>query len=146
MKNLKLEKLKNKNKTSEIYTQELTDSSFILNLKNRNNSKKDNKNIYLDSESLYENNILLKREINKLKKELMQIKAENQRKENEINKRDKLLETAIEGSDEENIIINNILLNWNKKSNFNLRKRENEYIESFKKIFSLKEKKLPTTK
>ena len=36
--------------------------------------------------------------------------------------------------------------NWNKKSNFNLRKRENEYIESFKTIFSLKEKKLPTTK
>ena len=126
--------IQNKNKTSEIYTQELTDSSFILNLKNRNNSKKDNKNIYLDSESLYENNILLKREINKLKKELMQIKAENQRKENEINKRDKLLETAIEGSDEENIIINNILLNGNNTLGKNIKK--NNYISKFKKQYS----------
>ena len=126
--------IQNKNKTSEIYTQELTDSSFILNLKNRNNSKKDNKNIYLDSESLYENNILLKREINKLKKEIMQIKAENQRKENEINKRDKLLETAIEGSDEENIIINNILLNGNNTLGKNIKK--NNYISKFKKQYS----------
>ena len=41
---------------------------------------------------------------------------------------------------------NNLLNeNWNKKSNFHLNKKENEYIASFKKIFSLKEKKSPTS-
>ena len=64
----------------------------------------------------------------------MRIKAENQRKENEINKRDKLLETAIEGSDEENIIINNILLNGNNTLGKNIKK--NNYISKFKKQYS----------
>ena len=36
--------------------------------------------------------------------------------------------------------------NWNKKSNFKLNKKENEYIHSFKQIFSLKEKKIPLSK
>ena len=37
---------------------------------------------------------------------------------------------------------NNLLNeNWNKKSNFNLNKKENEYIKTFKQTFSVKEKK-----
>ena len=54
----------------DLYIQDNTDSSLILNTKNRANSKKD-KSSYHDAETLYETNINLKREINKLKNEIL---------------------------------------------------------------------------
>ena len=125
----------NLNTKNDLYTQENTDSSLILNLKNRNNSRKE-KSSYHDAESLYDINIQLKTEINKLKKELMQIKAENQRKENELLKKDKLLQNAFDKGIDENIEINNFLNNDN--NNIFLEKdiKKNNYITKFKKQYN----------
>ena len=142
----------NPNNKNDICIQENTDNSILLlNLKNRHNSRKE-KISYHDSESLYENNIHLKTEINKLKKDLMQIKAENQRKENDLIKKDKLLQNAFDKGINENMEINNILINNNniflekdiKKNNymFKFRKQYNElknkYNEKLEEIDELK--------
>ena len=142
----------NSNNKNDLYIPENTDnSSLLFNLKNRCNSKKE-KISYHDSESLYENNIHLKTEINKLKKDLMQIKAENQRKENDLIKKDKLLQNAFDKGIDENMEIHNILINNNniflekdiKKSNYisKFRKQYNElknkYNEKLEEIIELK--------
>ena len=62
--------ISNQMNKKDLYIQESTDASLILNTRNRANSKKD-KSSYLDTESLYETNIHLKREINKFKKEIL---------------------------------------------------------------------------
>jgi len=119
-----------------LYTQDNTDNSLILDIKNRANSKKD-KSSYHDAETLYETNIHLKREINKLKKELMHIKAENQRKENELIKKDKLLLTAFDKGIDENLELNTILNN-NENNNILLEKdiKKNNYITKFRKQYN----------
>ena len=126
----------NSNNKNDLYYQENTDSSLILNLKNRNNSKKE-KISYHDSESLYESNIHLKTEINKLKKELIQTKAENQRKENELMRRDKLLQNAFDKGIDEDKVINNYLISENNNNIF-LEKdiKKNNYISKFKKQYN----------
>ena len=128
--------IQNSNNKNDLYYQENTDSSLILNLKNRNNSKKE-KISYHDSESLYESNIHLKTEINKLKKELIQTKAENQRKENELMRRDKLLQNAFDKGIDEDKVINNYLISENNNNIF-LEKdiKKNNYISKFKKQYS----------
>ena len=127
--------ISNLNNKNDLYTQENTDNSLLLNLKTRNNSKKD-KILYHDNESLYESNIQLKTEINKLKKELMQLKAENQRKENELIKKDKLLQNAFDKGIDEDNIINNIVLNDN--NNIFLEKdiKKNNFISKFRKQYN----------
>ena len=127
--------ISNLNNKNDLYTQENTDNSLLLNLKTRNNSKKD-KTLYHDNESLYESNIQLKTEINKLKKELMQLKAENQRKENELIKKDKLLQNAFDKGIDEDNIINNIVLNDN--NNIFLEKdiKKNNFISKFRKQYN----------
>ena len=135
--------ISNPNNKNDICNPENNDSSLILNLKLRNNSKKE-KIFYKDSESLYESNIHLKTEINKLKKELMQTKAENQRKENELIKKDKLLQNAFDkGIDvNDDNIRNKILMNDNINNNNNnnifLEKdiKKNSYISKFKKQYN----------
>lgn len=125
----------NPNNKNDLYIPENTDnSSLLLNFKNRCNSKKE-KISYHDSESLYENNIHLKTEINKLKKDLMQIKAENQRKENDLIKKDKLLQNAFDKGIDENMEIHNILINNN---NIFLEKdiKKNNYISKFRKQYN----------
>ena len=128
-----IQNISNKN---DLYYQENTDSSLILNIKHRNNSRKE-KSLYHDSESLYESNIHLKTEINKLKKELMQTKAENQRKENELLRRDKLLQNAFDKGIDEDKVINNYLINEN-NNNIILEKniKKNNYISKFKKQYN----------
>ena len=127
--------ISNINNKNDLYTQENTDNSLLLNLKTRNNSKKD-KILYHDNESLYESNIQLKTEINKLKKELMQLKAENQRKESELIKKDKLLQNAFDKGIDEDNIINNIVLNDN--NNIFLEKdiKKNNFISKFRKQYN----------
>ena len=127
--------ISNINNKNDLYTQENTDNSLLLNLKTRNNSKKD-KTLYHDNESLYESNIQLKTEINKLKKELMQLKAENQRKESELIKKDKLLQNAFDKGIDEDNIINNIVLNDN--NNIFLEKdiKKNNFISKFRKQYN----------
>ena len=120
----------------DLYIQDSTDASLILNTKNRANSKKD-KSSYHDAETLYEININLKREINKLKKEIMLIKAEIQRKDNELIKKDKLLQTAFDKGIDDNIEINTFLNN-NDNNNLFLEKdiKKNNYITKFRKQYN----------
>ena len=120
----------------DLYIQDSTDTSLILNTKNRANSKKD-KSSYHDAETLYEININLKREINKLKKEIMLIKAEIQRKDNELIKKDKLLQTAFDKGIDDNIEINTFLNN-NDNNNLFLEKdiKKNNYITKFRKQYN----------
>ena len=120
----------------DLYIQDSTDVSLILNTKNRANSKKD-KSSYHDAETLYEININLKREINKLKKEIMLIKAEIQRKDNELIKKDKLLQTAFDKGIDDNIEINTFLNN-NDNNNLFLEKdiKKNNYITKFRKQYN----------
>ena len=120
----------------DLYIQDSTDASLILNTKNRANSKKD-KSSYNDAETLYEININLKREINKLKKEIMLIKAEIQRKDNELIKKDKLLQTAFDKGIDDNIEINTFLNN-NDNNNLFLEKdiKKNNYITKFRKQYN----------
>ena len=120
----------------DLYIQDSTDASLILNTKIRANSKKD-KSSYHDAETLYEININLKREINKLKKEIMLIKAEIQRKDNELIKKDKLLQTAFDKGIDDNIEINTFLNN-NDNNNLFLEKdiKKNNYITKFKKQYN----------
>ena len=124
----------NSNNKNDLYSQD-TDNSLILNLKHRNNSKKE-KTIYHDNESLYENNIHLKTEINKLKKELIQTKAENQRKENELIKKDKLLQNAVDKGIDEDNIINNNLINDNNIIFLEKNIKKNNYISRFRKQYN----------
>ena len=125
----------------DLYIQDSTDASLILNTKNRANSKKD-KSSYHDAETLYEININLKREINKLKKEIMLIKAEIQRKDNELIKKDKLLQTAFDKGIDDNIEINTFLNN-NDNNNLFLEKdiKKNNYITKFRKQYNELKKK-----
>ena len=120
----------------DLYIQDSTDASLILNTKNRANSKKD-KSSYHDAETLYEININLKREINKLKKEIMLIKAEIQRKDNELIKKDKLLQTAFDKGIDDNIEIKTFLNN-NDNNNLFLEKdiKKNNYITKFRKQYN----------
>ena len=120
----------------DLYIQDSTDASLILNTKIRANSKKD-KSSYHDAETLYEININLKREINKLKKEIMLIKAEIQRKDNELIKKDKLLQTAFDKGIDDNIEINTFLNN-NDNNNLFLEKdiKKNNYITKFRKQYN----------
>ena len=120
----------------DLYIQDSTDASLILNTKNRANSKKD-KSSYHDAETLYEININLKREINKLKKEIMLIKAEIQRKDNELIKKDKLLQTVFDKGIDDNIEINTFLNN-NDNNNLFLEKdiKKNNYITKFRKQYN----------
>ena len=120
----------------DLYIQDSTDASLILNTKIRANSKKD-KSSYHDAETLYEININLKREINKLKKEIMLIKAEIQRKDNELIKKDKLLQTAFNKGIDDNIEINTFLNN-NDNNNLFLEKdiKKNNYITKFRKQYN----------
>ena len=120
----------------DLYIQDSTETSLILNTKNRANSKKD-KSSYHDAETLYEININLKREINKLKKEIMLIKAEIQRKDNELIKKDKLLQTAFDKGIDDNIEINTFLNN-NDNNNLFLEKdiKKNNYITKFRKQYN----------
>ena len=120
----------------DLYIQDSTDASLILNTKNRANSKKD-KSSYHDAETLYEININLKREINKLKKEIMLIKAEIQRKDNELIKKDKLLQTVCDKGIDDNIEINTFLNN-NDNNNLFLEKdiKKNNYITKFRKQYN----------
>ena len=120
----------------DLYIQDSTETSLILNTKNRANSKKD-KSSYHDAETLYEININLKREINKLKKEIMLIKAEIQRKDNELIKKDKLLQTAFYKEIDDNIEINTFLNN-NDNNNLFLEKdiKKNNYITKFRKQYN----------
>ena len=132
--------ISNPNNKNDICNQENNDSSLILNLKIRNNSKKE-KIFYKDTESLYESNIHLKTEINKLKKELMQSKAENQRKENELIKKDKLLQNAFDKgiNIDDDSIRNKILMNDNiNNNNIFLEKdiKKNNFISKFKKQYT----------
>ena len=128
--------ISNQMNKKDLYIQESTDASLILNTRNRANSKKD-KSSYLDTESLYETNIHLKREINKLKKEIMQIKAEIQRKDNELIKKDKLLQTALDKGIDDNIDINTFINN-NENNNILLEKdiKKNNYITKFRKQYN----------
>ena len=128
--------ISNQMNKKDLYIQESTDTSLILNTRNRANSKKD-KSSYLDTESLYETNIHLKREINKLKKEIMQIKAEIQRKDNELIKKDKLLQTALDKGIDDNIDINTFINN-NENNNILLEKdiKKNNYITKFRKQYN----------
>ena len=120
----------------DLYIQDSTDASLILNTKIRANSKKD-KSSYHDAETLYEININLKREINKLKKEIMLIKAEIQRKDNELIKKDKLLQTVFDKGIDDNIEINTFLNN-NDNNNLFLEKdiKKNNYITKFRKQYN----------
>ena len=120
----------------DLYIQDSTDASLILNTKIRANSKKD-KSSYHDAETLYEININLKREINKLKKEIMLIKAEIQRKDNELIKKDKLLQTAFDKGIDDNIEINTFLNN-NDNNNLFLEKdiKKNNDITKFRKQYN----------
>ena len=130
--------ISNPNNKNDLYNQENNDNSLILNLKNRNNSKKE-KSTYIDTESLYESNIRLKTEINKLKKELLQTKAENQRKENELIKRDKLLQNAFDKGmdvDEENLAKDILIIDGNKNIFLEKNIKKNNYISKFRKQYN----------
>jgi len=120
------------------FFKEADDTSLLINLKNRNNSKNEKNNKYFDSESLYEKNIQLKTEINQIKQELLQMKCENQRKEKEIMKKDKLLLTAFDKKNNEEIDLNgffpkdkneNDILDKNLKKNNYMAKFRQQYME-----------------
>ena len=67
----------------------------------------------------------------------MQTKAENQRKENELLRRDKLLQNAFDKGIDEDKVINNYLINEN-NNNIILEKniKKNNYISKFKKQYN----------
>ena len=140
----------NGNKKNDFMIKDQDSNSLLLNLKTRSNSKNDKYNKYVDNESLYEKNIQLKTEINQIKKELLQMKVENQRKEQEILKKDKLLINAFDKKlNEENF---ESLFNINiedKKNNENviLEKviKKNNYMTKFKKQYNELKKKYEDT-
>ena len=137
----------NRSKKNDLILKDQDNNSLLLNLKTRSNSKSD-KYKYVDNESLYERNIQLKTEINQIKKELLRIKAENQRKEQEIIKKDKLLLNAFDKKNFEDNELESIFMIDIKKSNENNANNKldkvinkNNYMSKFKKTYNELKKK-----
>ena len=137
----------NRSKKNDLIIRDQDNNSLLLNIKTRSNSKSD-KYKYVDNESLYERNIQLKTEINQIKKELLRIKAENQRKEQEIIKKDKLLFNAFDKKNFEDNELESIFMIDIKKNNENNTNNmldkvisKNNYMSKFKKQYNELKKK-----